>query len=126
MTKNNIYQFIKFGLVGCSNTVISLAIYYVLVYFKINYIIANIVGFIVSVLNAYYWNSKYVFKSNNNNKKSKIIKTYCSYGLTFLLSNGLLYFQVDILGISKIIAPIVSLLVTIPTNFLLNKFWTFK
>ena len=119
-------QFIKFGIVGCSNTIISLAIYYVLVYFNVNYIIANGIGFIVSVLNAYFWNNKYVFKNNNNNTKLKLFKTYLSYGITFILGNFLLYLQVDILSISKIIAPIINLVITIPLNFILNKFWTFK
>ena len=124
--KKTIIQFIKFGIVGISNTIISLIVYYALVYLGVNYLIANICGFIISVLNAYYWNNKYVFKNSKTNKSGKLLKTYASYGITFILSNVLLYVQVDILGISKIIAPIINLIITIPLNYLLNKFWTFK
>lgn len=126
LNNKKLMQFIKFGIVGCSNTVISLAIYYILLYFNVNYIIANVVGFVVSVLNAYFWNNKYVFKNNNNNTKSKLFKTYLAYGITFILSNTLLYLQVEMLNISEIVAPIICLFVTIPLNFILNKFWTFK
>ena len=119
-------QFIKFGIVGLSNTLISLATYYILIYFGINYIVANTVGFVISVLNAYYWNSKFVFKKTNEKTLKPMIKTFVSYGSTFLLSTILLIVMVDYLGISKIIAPALNLIITIPLNFLLNKFWAFK
>ena len=62
-------QFLKFCVVGLSNTVISLAVYYIILYFGAHYVIASILSFIISVLNAYYWNYKYVF-----NTKSDILK----------------------------------------------------
>ena len=129
--KKLIVQFIKFGIVGVSNTLISLAIYYVLVFFKCNYIVANTIGFIISVLNAYYWNNKYVFKSKDKvvTKKDTIkqlIKVYMSYGVTFLLSTVLLYVMVDCLNISEYIAPIINLCITVPLNFVMNKLWAFK
>ncbi len=129
--KKLIVQFIKFGIVGVSNTLISLAIYYVLVYFNCNYIVANTLGFIISVLNAYYWNNKYVFKSKEkaNGAKDKVkqlVKVYMSYGVTFLLSTVLLYVMVDLMHISEYIAPIINLCITVPLNFVMNKLWAFK
>ena len=120
-------QFVKFGIVGVANTLIQWAAYYPLVLFlNVHYIIANIVGFILSTLNSYYWNSKYVFPKKDQNRKSVIIRCFCAYGFTFLLSNALLGLMVDIIGISKMVAPIISLFITVPTNFALNKFWVYK
>lgn len=121
-----IIQFIKFGMVGVSNTLISLLIYYALIYFNINYVIANTIGFVVSVLNAYYWNNKYVFNKSDEGNLKPLIKTFASYGATFVLSTILLIVMVDYLSISQILAPILNLIITIPLNFLLNKFWAFK
>ena len=42
-----VVQFIKFGIVGLSNTLIYLLVYYILLYLKVPYIIANGVGFII-------------------------------------------------------------------------------
>jgi putative flippase GtrA len=123
---NIVRQFIKFGIVGASNTFISLLIYYVLIYYNINYIIANTVGFFVSVLNSYYWNSKFVFNKNENGNLRPLIKTFISYGLTYALSTILLVIMVNYLNISEFIAPILNLIITIPLNFLLNKFWAFR
>ncbi len=65
-------QFIKFGMVGVSNTVVSLATYYLFTFFGVHYLIANALGFVTGTLNAYYWNSKFVFKEEakeSGNKK---------------------------------------------------------
>lgn len=137
MTKENkkelIIQFIKFGLVGVSNTFVHLAIYYILLFLNINYIVANSLGFIISVLNAYFWNNKFVFnKKEEKNEKDtikttlkKLAKVYVSYTFTFILSNILIYVWVDLLHISDKIAPIINSIITIPINFLMNKLWAF-
>ncbi|MDR3259593.1 MAG: GtrA family protein [Fusobacteriaceae bacterium] len=122
-----VIQFLKFGIVGLTNTLISLIIYYTFIFFnKDLYMIGHIIGFLVSVLNAYYWNNKYVFKKNEINNFKPLIKSFIAYGSTFLLSTIMLYILINYLYISKTIAPIINLTVTIPLNFLLNKFWTFK
>ena len=122
-----IKQFIKFGIVGVSNTLLSLVIYYVLVLFVgVHYILANTVAFVISVLNAYYWNSKYVFKRSAGSRPKQLAKVYASYGTTFLVSTGLLFLMVDIIGMSEVVAPIINLGVTVPLNFLLNKYWAFR
>jgi len=118
-------QFIKFGIVGVSNTLISLGIYYALLFLGVHYILANMIAFFISVLNAYYWNRKYVFKPDESSKYT-VIKIYGAYGVTFLLSTGLLFVMVDIIGVSEFIAPIINLCITVPLNFALNKFWVFK
>lgn len=123
-------QFIKFGIVGVSNTVISLIVYYICIFVGMHYTIANVLAFVISVLNAYYWNKKYVFKKNDNSQNKtvvqSIIKVFTSYGATFLLGTGLLILWVDFLNISEWIAPLINLCITIPLNFILNKFWAFK
>jgi putative flippase GtrA len=124
-----IIQFIKFGLVGLSNTAISYLIYSFLVYLNVYYILASIIAFVISVLNSFFWNSRYVFKKNRGsfNIRRSIIKTFISYGLTgLLLQNILLFVIVDFFHFSRYLAPIFCLLVTVPLNFLLNKYWAFN
>lgn len=120
-------QFVKFGLVGVSNTVISLAVYYILVYFNVHPVIANAVGFVASVINSYFWNSRFVFKDKTeDNSKKAFLKVVISYGVSFLLSTVLIEVFVDVLHINKYVAPVLRLIVTIPLNFFMNKVWAFK
>jgi putative flippase GtrA len=120
-------QFIKFGIVGLSNTLISLSTYYIFIFIsKDLYLVGNSVGFVVSVLNSYYWNNRFVFKAENRNHIKALSKTFLSYGITFVLGSVFLIVMVKILMVSAIIAPLFNLIITIPLNFMLNKFWAFK
>lgn len=124
------WQFFKFGLVGVSNTAVSMGVYYLFLWMNEDlYMLGSILGTILSILNAFIWNDLFVFTGNARDFKSvmaRLGKTYISYGGTSLLSTVLLWLEVTLLHVSKIFAPIVNLLITIPLNFIINKFWTFK
>lgn len=125
--KKLVAQFMKFGLVGVSNTLISLGCYYILVYFGCHYLLANTVGFVISVCNSYFWNSRYVFKDKKERSGVRaFMKVFCSYGVSFCLSSVLMVVFVQLLGISEYLAPILRLVFTIPLNFVMNKLWAFK
>lgn len=130
VSSQTIRQFIKFGIVGISNTLVSLGIYYLFVFINPRlYQFGNVVGWIVSVLNAFYWNNKYVFTINTHDAYStlrRLGKSYLSYGFTFLLSVLLLHVEVEMLHFSELICPIINLCITIPLNYVLNRFWTFR
>ena len=118
-------KFIKFAIVGFGNLFISLVTYYLLVFFSINYQIANIGGFITGSLNGYIWNRVWVFKNSKKNLSS-IVKFYFSYLSTWLLSAILLYIWIEIFNISDKIAPIINVVITTPINYFMNKYWVFK
>lgn len=123
-------QFIKFGIVGVSNTLIHYFTYLICIFAGCHYLIASVIGFLVSVLNAFYWNNKYVFIKEENATRSlwqAFLKTFLSYaGTGLVLENVLLVIWVRFLRVPEAIAPLVTLLITIPINFILNKFWAFK
>lgn len=131
-----ITQFVKFGIVGFSNNVIfylvNLAVLFLLKNQDLSwdYMAGNIAGFLVSVLWSYYWNNKYVFKQGGNENRSALktlLKTYMAYGFTgIVLNNALSYLWITVFGMSKYIAPLINLFLTVPINFILNKLWAFK
>lgn len=127
---DNLVQFVKFGLVGVSNTVIAYVVYIIVWQFQVYYVVANLAGFFVSVINAFYWNNKFVFKSEEGENRSIVkafLKTLISYsGTGVFLSNALLILWVEVVHIPESVAPIINLLITIPLNFILNKFWAFR
>ncbi len=122
-----IMQFVKFGIVGAINTVLSYIItntsYYV---FSVNEQISNITAFVITVFISFILNGKFVFNSQDNFWKS-LLKVYASYSITGLfLTAILLYIEEQILGIPHYIATLMNLIVTIPLNFILNKFWAYR
>ncbi len=151
--KNKVFvQFIKFGLVGLSNTLLSyitqIICYYIL--FKntsfqeiivllqnfgiasdaesIRIIITTTIAFFVGVTNSFFWNSRYVFTSGTKDKRKPktYIKTIICYGITGLIISPYLKIILGKSGFPFWISTLLSLVITVPLNFILNKFWTYK
>lgn len=131
-------QFVRFGLVGVSNTIVSYGLYVICLLIlqknglfpKSDYLVSQIVSFVIGVLWAFYWNDKYVFTLKQGEQRSlwkSLIKTYISYSFTGLFLNSiLLVLWVQICHIPDIIAPLFNLIVSVPINFVVNKLWAFK
>lgn len=131
------FQFVKFGIVGLSNTIISYLIYTFgllgirrIVPFRYDYLAAQVLAFVISVFWSYIWNSKMVFSLEKGEKRPfwrSLAKTYVSYSFTGLfLSAVLLWLWVNVFSVSEFLAPLINLVITVPANFLINKYWTFK
>lgn len=133
-----IMQFIKFGIVGLSNTIISYVIYVVGLIFlhKVHflqgydYLFAQVIAFVLSTFWSFYWNNKMVFVLEQGKERSicrSLVKSFISYSITGLFLNSiLLILWVSVLNISEFIAPIINLIFTVPLNFIVNKYWAFR
>ena len=100
-----IIQFIKFGIVGVSNTLVNYIVYLIFFSIGVPYLIANALGFIISVLNAWFWGSRFVFKEDETKQKrvwwQVLLKTYASYLLGFFINSFLLWVWVDVLNVGQ-------------------------
>ena len=131
-------QFVKFGLVGVSNTVVNYVIYVVCLLLiesaglweEFDYLAATAAGFVLSVLWSFFWNNKFVFTVEEGGRRSvfkALVRTYISYSFTGLFLNSILMLLwVKVLHISEFLGPIFNLLLSVPINFLINKYWAFK
>lgn len=132
----NLMQFVKFGIVGASNTALSYVLNIAALLFLKSknfwwdYIAGNLVAFIVSVAWSFFWNSQFVFHQKSSSIRECLVtlfKTYLAYGFTGIVLNNILsWIWIEYFNLSKYIAPIINLIVSIPLNFSINKFWTFK
>lgn len=147
-------QIISFGIVGVLNTLVSQVIYMICVALGLHYLAASVIAFIISVLHAYLWQTKIVFKEDESLEKrvwwKVLLKTYAAYAFTGLfLNNVLLVLWIDVLKIERFtppltefvnnigidmdnhelavdIAPLLNICVNVPLNFIINKFWAYK
>ena len=135
--KRNLVQFIKFGIVGVSNTLVSYLLNLLCLFLldkydvAYDYVIANTVAFVLSVLWSFYWNERFVFTekqdSYQSNRLVRLLKMYLSYGFTgIILNNVLSFLWISILSISKVIAPLINSAIGVPINYVINKKWTFE
>lgn len=132
-------QFVKFALVGVTNTVVSYLINAATLLLlgafglfpNTDIFIGNTVAFFLSVLWAYMLSNKFVFKEDETAVKrvwwKTLLKTYMAYAFTGLgLSNLISHIGVNILHLNKFIPPLINLVISVPINFILNKFWAYR
>ena len=153
--KITIIQFIKFGLVGVCNTIVSYVIYSLCYYmFHMNVHASNAMRFLISIFVAYLLQNRFVFNDSEDGDGriwwKVLIKTYVSYGFSGLILTEILMFlwfniiHIDqcfhgVVGIffrygwdisaknfAVSIAPIINMFFTVPINFCINKFWAYR
>ncbi len=128
-TKHTYLQFIGFCFVGVTNFIVNYLVYvFCLKIIGFNVYVSAIFSFIVSVLNAYLLNNQLVFnREKEHHWIRNLLRTYISYGFTgLILTEVLLYIEVDVLKINPLLAPVINLVITTPINFWLNKYWAFE
>jgi putative flippase GtrA len=118
-------QFIKYGLVGASNTIVNFVVYSVGVTIGIHYLIALVIGYAVGSLNSYILNRHWTFQARNiahTTAGSRFaLVTVCAIAANL----GLLYVFVHHLGISKIPAQAILTLPLLAVTFPINRWWSF-
>ena len=128
-------RFLKFCIVGTSGAVVSYCVYFItlflLRYFGLlpsaDYQVAAVMAFILSVPWSFFWNRKVTFESGKRSVISELLHAYFCYAASgIILNNILLFLWVDILGISKLIAPLINAVLIFPINYVLNKKVVFK
>lgn len=123
-------QFVKFGMVGGFNTIFSYVIVNVMFYvWGIHEQIGNITAFIITVFISYMANSRFVFRESAKEQSflAGLVKVYISYSITGIFLVGiLLYVESDILKIPLYIGTFANIFITVPINFILNKFWAYR
>ncbi|WP_225362837.1 GtrA family protein [Apilactobacillus micheneri] len=119
-----IKQLFKFGIIGLINTILTYLIY-TLLWHITNPTIAMAIGYGITSVIGLTINKQWVFKSNNNLSKIAV-KYYTTYLLTWLLSVTITYLISTQSTINEQIIPLIALIITIPTNFCLSKYWVFS
>ncbi|WML54782.1 GtrA family protein [Neobacillus sp. PS3-12] len=117
-------QFIKFCLVGATNTGISLLVYALLLKLNVNYLVASTISYLAGLINGYFLSSSFVFKNKMNLNKG--LKFFGVYLTSLLLNLAILYILVDLFHLSKLFAQIIVTCFNVFYNYFLNKIWTFK
>jgi putative flippase GtrA len=119
-------QFVKFGIVGISNTLLTFIVYTVLLkVFGVWYLAASAIGFIVGATNGFLLNRSWTFRGHVGDSLTPVRWAVVqSCGLAINL--GLLYLFVHDAGLDKLLAQVFATGVVTVTTFLANRAWTFR
>lgn len=132
------FQFFKYSIIGLSSSVVNLIVYniFLLIFSNLGwfqgfeYLIAQFIGFVVSVFESFLLNRKFVFSSNEENNipwYKALAKMYVAYSFTGVVVDSILsIIWVQIIGFPKEIVTILNDLICWPLDYLLHKFWSFR
>ncbi|MHB8491317.1 MAG: GtrA family protein [Solirubrobacteraceae bacterium] len=119
-------QFVRFGIVGVSNTVLTLAIYTLLERaFGVWYLLASAIGFVAGAVNGFLLNRRWTFRGHRGDALTPVRWTVvqgAGLGLDLLL----LYLGVHQAGLDKLLAQAVAVAIVVVLTFLANRAWTFR
>ena len=115
-----IKQILRFGLVGGIAFLIDYGIFTLLTLLGVNYLIANVISFSVSVIFNYVASIKWVFDAKKQTPKDAVIFIVLSF-IGLGINELLLYVGVDKLHINELLMKLVATAIVMVYNFITRK-----
>jgi dolichol-phosphate mannosyltransferase len=122
---SNWVQLAKFATVGASGYVVNLAVYSTLVLSDVPYLAAAVCSFLVAVTNNYVWNRLWTFRHQRGHLVYQGFK-FLAVSTVALGANLLFLALLVALGLDKIPAQAIAIVLVMPWNFAANKLWSFR
>jgi putative flippase GtrA len=123
---HNWIQLAKFCTVGASGYVVNLTVYAVLIHAAgLHYLAAAVCSFLVAVTNNYTWNRLWTFRGQRGHVAYQgmrfLVVSVAALGLNLVFLRVLVA-----LGVGKIPAQAIAIVLVTPVNFVANKLWSFS
>jgi putative flippase GtrA len=121
-----IVQFVKFGIVGVSNTLLTFAVYTLLLkVFDVWYLAASAVGFMVGATNGFLLNRRWTFREHVGDALTPL-RWATVQGCGLGINEGLLFLFVSEVRLDKLVGQALAIVVVTTTTFFANRAWTFR
>jgi putative flippase GtrA len=119
-------QFVKFGIVGVSNTALSLGVYAVLLKdLGVWYLAASAISYGVGMVNGFLWNRRWTFRGHVGDALTPL-RWFVVQGCGLAANLGLVFLLVHNAGVDKLLAQACAIAVVVVFTFLANRAWTFR
>jgi len=119
-----VIKYLFFGVLTTLVSILSYALFTRL--FNINYLISNILSWILSVTFAFITNKIYVFKSKDKKIFEELIRFFEFRILSLLIEMIIMYLFVDVLSLNDMIVKIIAQFIVIVLNYVFSKVFVFK
>ena len=136
--KKTFVQLLKYGVIGVSNTLITLVVFYVInTLMGLDYAVANTLGYILGLINSFVWNRTWVLRTGGNVWREAglfALGFIICFALQMGVSQWLLSTSLHDLTISWLpmkntgenVIMCLSMVVYTLANYVYNRFVTFK
>ena len=126
----SVRQFVKFGLVGVTNTTIDYTLYLALTrslsFFQEHFLLANLISFVVAVTNSYFINKYWTFRDQGRWEYIQFSKFVLINAVALVIVELALFILVTHAGMYDLFAKAVAVVIAMFWNFFMNKHWAFR
>ena len=120
-------EIINYLIFGGLTTLISIVTYALFAkVFHIDYLISNVLSWIIAVLFAYITNKIFVFESKSKKNIKEITSFFFFRIISLIMEMIILYVFVDMLHIDDLVTKIIAQIIVIVSNYVFSKVFVFK
>jgi putative flippase GtrA len=123
--RHNWVQLAKFCVVGAVGYGVNLAVYATLIHVGLHYLLAATCSFFVAVASNYILNRLWTFHDRRGGVAAQGLRFFL-VSLASLGANLLLLHLLITLGVDKLVAQAVAIVLVTPLNFVGNRLWSFR
>lgn len=119
-------QFIRFNIIGVVNVILTLALYFLLIFLGWHHVLALTAEYAFGICFSFFMNKRFTFRIQSRATPAMFGKMIATYGLLFLGNLGLLVFFVDFLHVNPYLGQIVSFSILMFIAFFMQKLFVFR
>ena len=116
-------QVIRFGVIGCLNTVFAYVVFACFIFIGLHYTLATLLATVIGTFFSFKTLGALVFDNPDN---KLVVKFFIVYGLCYFLSIGLQYLLARYVCPNKYVNGLVSMFLVAAISFCLNKWVVFR
>jgi putative flippase GtrA len=118
-------QWLRFAVVGASNTLLSTAAFAALFHLGVHYLLASALAFAIGALNSYTLNRRWTFRSHGR-RAPELARFVCVQAVGLGVNLTLLAALVEMAGIQHVFAQLLAFPAASIITFVLSRQWAFK
>ena len=123
--RGNWEQLVKFCVVGGTGYVVNLVVYTLLLRgLDVHYLAAAFCSFLVAVSSNYTWNRLWTFRAQRGHVAYQGMR-FLVVSTLALGANLLVLYALVTIGLDKVVAQAIAIVLVTPINFVGNKLWSF-
>jgi len=120
---------ISYVFFGAVTTAVNYLVYYGCLALEINYLVANVIAWVIAVIVAFITNKLYVFHSRDLSRKTLLHEAVLFAGArvaSLLLEEGFLALTVEAMGANKKLMKLVAAVFVVIINYFFSKLIIFR
>jgi dolichol-phosphate mannosyltransferase len=124
---HNWLQLMRFAAVGATGYVVNLTVFAACVHvLAIDYRLAFVVAFVISVINNFWWNRHWTFDAKHEHPIFQGSRFFAVSVLAQAFAYAVLVALVNGPGLAKVVAQAIAIATATPLSFIGQKLWSFR